>query len=122
MQGTTNSYGYLTCNSADNRVWTNAVTCPTDKNCAESAFTKFTYGYLVFNGDGKVTMAFTEYYPTGPARNGCGNGTYTVSATGSGSTTLPGIPLLFGHAGIVAWAGRVVSVRATHLFDGWGLC
>src|SRR5271163_3053221 len=86
MVGTTNSYGYLTCDGSGNCVWTDVPadgSCPVSVSCQSSAFTKFTYGTIVFDGNGHVTSAsFTEYHPVG------GPGPYTDGGTGVGHYTI----------------------------------
>jgi hypothetical protein len=98
MQGTTNSYGYDTCDTNGNCVWTDVPaggSCPSTVNCGQSAFTKYSFGYAEFDGNGNVTyIALTEYHPVGgpgPITNsGTSYGTYAVSASGSGSITIHG--------------------------------
>lgn len=97
MQGVTNSYGYSSC-SGSTCVWTDVpggASCPVSQNCSSSAFVKFVYGYIEFDGTGKITyVAFVEYHPTGgpgPTTNGGSSyGTYTVQPSGVGSISVHG--------------------------------
>lgn len=93
MTGTTNSYGYDTC-SGNSCVWTDVTgDCPVGQSCQSSAFTKFVYGTVVFDGNGHVTSAtFTEYHPVGgPGPHidgGTAAGHYSIAAGGNGTITL----------------------------------
>jgi Ca2+-binding RTX toxin-like protein len=98
LQGVMSAYGYNSCSSSSSCSWTdvvNGATCPSTENCVTAAYTKYTYGYLEFDGNGNVTyVAFTEYHPAGgpgPTTNsGTGYGTYTVASSGNGFISLIG--------------------------------
>jgi len=89
-QGVSTPWGYYAPNSNTFVVITDGV-CPVGENCVNSALTKFSFGYMEFDGLGHVTyVSWSGYNPgsTNPTQGGNGFGTYTVGTGGNVVITL----------------------------------
>lgn len=126
MQGTTNSYGYSTCDTSGNCTWVDVNgPCPSTQNCGSSSFTKFSFGYIMFDGAGKITfVAFVDYHPVGGpgpvTKGGTSYGTYTVAADGHGTLNVTGTgsPLNINIANVDPVTGIAGSMIVHQISNG----